>query len=210
MTRSTRLLALGVTVLVAALAVLLVSMRSQPEPVVVADAAPDAAAADAADAVGGDEVTATGTVGALEEGEARLPSPLEVPDGHEAVAVSIGYDAAVAALPAPGDSVNVYGVFQQGLPEDLGGPSASDEDTPQGGPAKGVARVLSGVEVLGVSGATADSGGGAVTLVLALQPDDAERAIYLAGIEQVWFSLVDADHEPVAGKGVTRDTVLDD
>ena len=71
-------------------------------------------------------------------------------------------------------------------------------------------RVLSGVEVIGVSGATPDAASGTVTLVLALQPDDAERAIYLAGVEQVWFSLVDGDHEPVEGQGVSRDTVLDD
>lgn len=55
MTRSTRLLAIGVTVLVAALVVLLVSMREGPDPIVVADAAPDAAAStDAADAADDD------------------------------------------------------------------------------------------------------------------------------------------------------------
>ena len=208
MTRSTRLLAIGVTVLVAALVVLLVSLRDQPDPIVVADAAPDAAAASTT-AAPDDGGTATGTVGALEEGEARLPSPLEVPDGHEAVAVSIGYDAAVAALPAPGDTVNLYGVFHQGMPEQVGG-SAPTGDGEAAATDKGVVRVLSGVDVLGVSGATAESGGGAVTLVLALSPADAERAIYLAAVEKVWFSLVDADHEPVEGAGVSLDTVLDD
>ncbi len=207
MTRSTRLLAIGVTVLVTALVVLLVSMRNQPDPVVVADAAPDTAAS-TTEAAPDDEAD-SGTVGALEDGEARLPSPLEVPDGHEAVAVSIGYDAAVAALPVPGDSVNVYGVFQQGLPDDLATPTFSDDEEAVQAGGKGVVRALSGVEVLGVTGVTAETGGGNVTLVLALEPDAAERTIYLAAAEQVWFTLVAEDHEPVPGTGVTRDSVLD-
>jgi hypothetical protein len=205
-TRSTRLLAIGGVVLVAALVVLLVSMRSQPDPIIVADAAPDAAAADSAATDGAPDegsTAAAGTVGELGEDEQRMPSPLELPAGHEAVAVSSSYDAAVAALPVPGDRVNVYAVFQQGLPDELGGSSEGDNAT------KGVVRALSGVEVLGVSGATVDTGGGNVTLVLALEPDDAERAIYLASTEQVWFTLVDADHDAVEGVGVTRDSVLD-
>ena len=213
MTRSTRLLAIGVTVLVAALVVLLVSLRDRPDPVVVADAAPDAAASTttaAADGADSSDTPGAGTVGALQEGEARLPAPLEVPDGHEAVAVSIGYDAAVAALPVPGDTVNVYGVFHQGLPEQVGGSPAGGQDEEAAAGGRGVVRVLSGVDVLGVSGAAADAGGGTVTLVLALEPADAERAIYLAAVEEVWFSLVGADHEPVEGAGVGLDTVLDD
>lgn len=206
MTRSTRLLAIGVTVLVAALVVMLVSMRSQPDPIVVADAAPDAAAAAEETA---EEPAAAGTVGALAEDEARLPSPLEVPEDHEAVAVSSTYDAAVAALPVPGDTVNVYAVFQQGLPDELATPSFSDDEEAVQTANSGAVRALSGVEVLGVTGVTAETGGGNVTLVLALEPDDAERTIYLAAAEQVWFTLVAADHDPVPGKGVTRDTVLD-
>ena len=204
MTRSTRLLAIGVAVIATALVVLLLSMRSQPDPVVVADAAPEPT--DVAAAAEEPAAPTGGTVGALAEDAQRMPSPLEVPEGHEAVAVSSVYDAAVAALPAPGDTVNVYAVFQQGLPEDLGGSSTGDDG--DSADTKGVVRALSGVEVLGVSGVTAETGGGNVTLVLALEPDDAERAIYLASTEQVWFTLVAADHEPVEGRGVTRDTVL--
>lgn len=207
MTRSTRLLAIGVTILAAALVVLLLGMRDQPDPIVVADAA--AATTAAADDEAAAATDADGaTVGELAEDAQRLPAPLEVPDGHEAVAISSTYDAAVAALPAPGDRVNVYGVFQQGLPDELGGAGGEQADADTG-VSKGVVRTLSGVEVLGVSGATAETGGGTVTLVLALQPDDAERAIYLAGTEQVWFTLVGADHEAVEGRGVTRANVLD-
>lgn len=206
MTRSTRLFAVGIAVLAVALVVLLVSMRDQPDPIVVADAAPDTAAA----AETADDGAAARTVGALAEDEARLPSPLEVPDGHEAVAVTSNYDAAVAALPAPGDTVNVYAVFQQGLPDDLAAPAFSDDEEAVRTDSKGVVRALSGVEVLGVTGVTAETGGGTVTLVLALEPDAAERTIYLAAAEQVWFTLVARDHEPVPGRGVTRDTVLGD
>lgn len=204
MTRSTRLLATGVAVIATALVVLLLSMRNQPEPVVVADAAP--AASDVTASAEEPAASTGGTVGALAEDTKRMPSPLEVPEGHEAVAVTSVYDAGVAALPAPGDTVNIYAVFQQGLPDDLGGPGddADRVDT------KGVVRAMSGVRVLGVSGVVAETGGGNVTLVLALEPDDAERAIYLASTEQVWFTLVAEDHEAVEGRGVTRDSVLED
>lgn len=209
MTRSTRLLAIGVTVLVAALVVLLVSLQSQPDPVVVADAAPDAAAADAGDEEAA-PATDAGTVGALAEDEARMPTPLEIPADHEAVAVTANYDAAVAALPVPGDRINIYGVFKNGLPEELGDELAPTGDDEEGAtPEPGVVRVLSGVEVLGASGTVAEAGGGTATFVLALSPEDTERTIYLASTEEVWFTLVGADHEPVPGVGVTRDTVLD-
>lgn len=209
MTRSTRLLAIGVTVLVAALVVMLVALRDQPDAIVVADDA--AATTDVAAADTDDPQTPAGTVGALAEDGERLPAPLEVPAGFEAVAVSTNYDAAVAALPVPGDTVNVYGVFQQGLPEQLGeAPDTTADGDLLRANAKGVVRVLSGVEVLGVSGVEPASGAGNVTLVLALAPIDAERTIYLAATEQVWFSLVASDHEPTDGRGVTRDTVLDD
>jgi len=206
-TRSTRLLAIGVTVLVVALVVMLVSMRSEPDPIVVTDAAPETAAAEetAPDA----DTTATGTVGALADDQARLPSPLEIPEGHEAVAISSAYDAAVAALPVPGDTVNVYAVFQQRLPDDLGTPTFSDDEEAVQTDNSGVVRALSGVEVLGVTGVTAETGGGSVTLILALEPDAAERTIYLAAAEQVWFTLVAEDHEAVPGNGVTRNSVLD-
>ena len=206
MTRSTRLLAVGITVLVAALVLLLVAQRDQPDPIVVADDAADVTAVDdAADPTPGE---ATGTVGALGEDELRLPSPLVVPEGLEAVAVSSTYDAAVAGLPVPGDRVNLYAVFQQGLPDALRPASSGGDDAASAG--KGAMRALSGVEVLGVTGVQPQAGGGNVTLVLALSPADAERTIYLAAAEQVWFSLVGPDQAPVAGAGVTRETVLDD
>lgn len=204
MTRSTRLLAIGLVVLGAALVLLLLSMRGTSQAVTVA--APEEAADALAAPTEEEAAPATSsTVGELGEDAARLPAPLEVPEGHEAVALSVGYDAAVAALPVPGDAVNLYAVFQQGVPRELASPTTDEA----GAPGKGVVRALSGVAVLGASGATADTGGGSVTLVLALEPADAERAIYLAAAEQVWFSLVAPDHEPVAGVGVTRDDVLD-
>lgn len=205
MTRSTRLLAVGITVLVAALVLLLVAQRNEPDPIVVADGAPDVVAAETDDA----EATASGTVGALGEDEARLPTPLEVPEGHEAVAVTSTYDAAVAGLPVPGDRVNLYAVFQQGLPDALATDAGTDGEA-TGNAGKGAVRTLSAVEVLGVTGVQPQAGGGSVTLVLALEPADAERTIYLAAAEQVWFSLVGPDHTPVDGQGVTRETVLDD
>jgi Flp pilus assembly protein CpaB len=196
-TRSSRLLAAGIAVLALALVVLLVSMRDQPDQVTVADAESDVAAQTDDGATGDVEQDPTAT-----EATPRLPQPLEVPAGREAVAVSATYDAGVAALTTAGDRVNVYGVFPDRLPGDLA-EEGSD-------PAAGVVRSLAGVEVLGVTGARPEAGGGSITLVLSLEPDDAARAVYLAGTKQVWFSLVAEGDEPSTGDAVTADNVVAD
>lgn len=189
MTRSSRLLAAGIVVLGLALVVLLLAQRDT-DPIVVDEAAPAAdVGAPPADAAPGGPVE-------------RLPDGLDAPDGHEVVAVTTGYDAAVAGLPVPGDRVNLYGVFDA-VPPPL---AATDDEA--AAPAAGAARALAGVEVLGVTGVEPASGGGTVTLLLALTPDDALTAIHLAGNERLWFTLAGASLDAPVGAGVTHDTVL--
>lgn len=201
MTRSSRLLAAGITVLALALVVLLVSLRDQPDQVTVADAETDVAAqTDTAD-----EPEETGGVLddlADEAATDRLPTPFEVPEGREAVAVTAKYDAGVAALPTDGDRVNVYAIFTDALPGEVA------EQDADGGELGGAVRALAGVEVLGVTGAVPSAAGGNITLVLSLEPADAARAVYLAGTKQLWFSLVAEGDEPTTGDAVTRDNAV--
>lgn len=190
MTRSSRLLAAGLAVLLLALVVGLYAMtRGGDEPIAIADAGT------------GDAAAETDVAAEAPAAEAlRLPDPVEIPEGLEAVAVTTSYDRAVAALPVPGDRINLYGVFTDLEPAELaeGGDAISS----------GAARVLAGVEVLAVTGAEPATAGGTVTFVLAVEPDEALKLVHVAGNEALWFSLVPEGAEPVAGDSVTSEDVL--
>lgn len=179
MARSNRLLLVGgvITLLGAAL-VLLVMLNQNPsstEPT----AAPDEPSTSSARS---DEV-ATPAVQTDDEGQPIF----DVPEGMEAVALTVDFQRSVAALPAVGDRVNVYGVFAnhapdvaEGLPDGEGGTSL---------PA--VSRILADVQILAVTGAAHDSNGGAPTFVVALDPTDVEAALYVHTAESIYLSLVD-------------------
>ncbi|MGZ4143340.1 MAG: hypothetical protein ACXVQY_12610, partial [Actinomycetota bacterium] len=61
--------------------------------------------------------------------------------------------------------------------------------------------VLSKVSVLDVRGVTAD-GSGDPTLLLALNPADAERVIFFAKFESLWAALVPQSETPATTAGV--------
>ncbi len=207
MTRSSRLLAVGVAVIVLGLVVAFLALRDTKDEIVVNE--PGAAVDGALDTEQElDGATATQGVGLLAEDAVRLPLPVIIPEGHEAVAVTVTYASGTAALPVPGDRVNIYAVFTQGLPAGFGGAAASADDA--AGAGNGVVRMLSAVEVLGVTGVEALAGGGNVNFVVAVTPGDAERLIFQAATQQLWFTLVNEADPVVDGVGVTLDTVLDD
>lgn len=175
MARSNRLLlAGGIVTLLGALLVLVVTM-GQGSP----SADPTAAER------GGDDPSvqtsqadepATPAVQVDEDGQPIF----DIPEGREALALTVDFERSVAGLPAVGDRVNVYGVF-----------ATHEADLVDGLPA--VRRVLADVSVLAVTGAAHDSNGGAPTFVLALAPDDVEAAIWTHTAESIYLSLVDDD-----------------
>lgn len=190
MTRSSRLMAVGAVVLLAGIVAAVLALGGQGAAADTAGAVPPLAAPT-------DEVP---TEVPFEELD-RLPLPLEVPEGHEAVAVTVVFDRAVANVPVPGDVVNVYGVMADTS-------DASDAETSVAVP--GIARIGSGLEVLGVAGAPVDGATGTVTLVLAAEPDEAATVLYASSSEQVWFSLVGEDDEAAdVGDLFTREDLLD-
>lgn len=188
MTRSSRLLSVGVVVLLAGLVVAVLALRG--------DAAATAQVEEPAPAplVDPDAVEAA----PVAEEEPRLPDPLEVPEGTEAVAVTAVFDRAVADLPDPGDRVNVYAVLAD-----------VREERSEGTPTPGAARIVSGVEVLGVASGNADGATGNVTLVLALAPADAAGVVHAASNESLWFSLLGDDDPAAPGDLSTSDVLLD-
>lgn len=111
---------------------------------------------------------------------------IDIPQGKQGVAVQLPFVAGGAGYVGAGDRVNVYGNLVE-----------------EGGQITKL--VLANVEVLDVSTEVAPRvasgeervGGSAVTYLLALDPHEAERVIFLAANAQLWFALTDDPNTPV-------------
>lgn len=116
------------------------------------------------------------------EGEAttaRLDLPLQVDDGHEAVAVQAAYERGVAAVPSSGDRVVLYAL------------AAPDEDDESPSPATDDAeRLLADVEVLGVVGPRPAANEGTLTFVLAVAEEDVAELLPAARDRELWLTLL--------------------
>ena len=143
-------------------------------------------------AAGGGEVPGGGSV-------APAPEPIAIPDGKRGVAVRTGFVPGVAGYVAAGDHVDVYASMSKQSPAR-------------------VKLVLPDVEVLDVSievaprRSSAEDGerpsGSEVTYLLALDPVQAERVIFLTSNESLYLTLVPKGAPPVATPGRTYDNVL--
>jgi hypothetical protein len=180
-TSSTRLLAIGALVLVVGVILVLLVLRGNVggSPA----AAPDPAGDDPAD------VTAAATTGSesapavvpttVEElASVRLPLPAAVPDGYEGVAVRASFIRGLAAIPTPGDHVNLYRATTGGEDE-------------AGLPVPGEAElVLDDLEVLALIGPLPTQNEGEITFLLAVAPDDVATVLPVAGSSELWFTLL--------------------
>jgi pilus assembly protein CpaB len=115
---------------------------------------------------------------------------LKIPDGKTALALQLANVPGVAGFAGAGDHVNIYGVVKPG----------SDPKNP-GGMAH---LILQNTEVLNVNGtnlvaAQGQPGGTGLVYLLAVNPVEAERLIYLSTFESLYFSLVSKDAAPVGG-----------
>jgi Flp pilus assembly protein CpaB len=123
---------------------------------------------------------------------ARLPLPLDVPDGSEAVAVRVNFMRGVAAIPAPGDRINVYRLPQD---SDDARPETETPTVPGSGlPPRGpdAEQVLTDVEVLAVTGPLPSTNDGTLTFVVAATPDQVPGLLTLANDDELWFTLLPA------------------
>jgi Flp pilus assembly protein CpaB len=131
------------------------------------------------------------------------PRTFEIPEGFDAVALQLEFVSGVAGYVNPGDRINLYGTI--------------------GGRAE---LVLTNVEVLDVDlsipprrGTTAPEGqaaparaaAGAVTYLVALRPDDVEKAVYISEFQGMYASLV-REEAPPAGPtpGQDANTILEE
>jgi Flp pilus assembly protein CpaB len=93
------------------------------------------------------------------------------------VAVQVPYVAGLAGYAKAGDIVNVYGNI------DASGAGAT--------PAPPATKlILSGVEVLAVTGPAPGAETGNATYLLALNADQAEQAIFFSKFQSLWLTLV--------------------
>jgi hypothetical protein len=118
---------------------------------------------------------------------AAAPS-FEIPPGKQALAIQVDYVRGVAGFAKAGDKVNVFGTLKPGSP-----------------PAKGLTSpaaklILSDVQVLSIS-APGATGGGATTVLLALNPTDAEQVVYFQSFEGLYLSLARSDQGVVTTPG---------
>ena len=105
------------------------------------------------------------------------PTSFTIPAGKQAVAVQVPYVAGLAGYAKAGDIVNVYGNI------DASGAGAT--------PAPPATKlILSGVEVLAVTGPGPGADSGNATYLLALDANQAEQAIFFAKFQSLWLSLV--------------------
>ncbi len=151
----------------------------------------------------------------------RSLSNIQVPDGFDGVAVTLPYTNGGAGYVAPGDTVNIYGLFG------TGDEAAGLATPPQGDGSAVLPRtelILTNVLVLDVSaqqGTSIESANAEqqttvgrqalstpLTYLLALRPADAERVVQASTFAQLYFSLT-ADDAPPAGDtpGSDRGTV---
>lgn len=147
----------------------------------------------------------------------RSLSNVQVPEGFEAVAVTIDYTNGGAGYMAPGDRVNIYGVLGDGSDAGL-----SAVGSPQPVPRSEL--VLTNVLVLDVSAQqgtsvqpTDESQNQTIgrqtlttplTYLLALKPTDVERVVQLTSFANLYLSLT-ADDAPPTGDtpGVSGENV---
>jgi len=132
----------------------------------------------------------------------------EIPEGHDAVAVQLGFVDGGAGYVGPGDRINLYGLYPTG--------TAGEAPTPR------AELLLSGVEVLDVDlSIPARRGSGQVsndptttgqtrasaqnvTFLLALTPEDAEKVLYSTEFASLYATL-QAPDAPETGDTPGRD-----
>jgi Flp pilus assembly protein CpaB len=115
------------------------------------------------------------------------PTSFTIPEGKQAVAVQVPFVSGLAGYAKAGDTVNVYGNVDKG-PADPAPPASK--------------LILSGVQVLAVTGPGPGAEAGNYTYLLALDANQAEQAIFFARFETMWLTLVpkgQPNAQPTAG-----------
>lgn len=151
----------------------------------------------------GGQVVAAGLRSSVLRGAA-----IDIPEGMQAVAVTVPFTSGVAGYAGPGDQVNIYASV---APDAPGSPD----------PAPRTVLLATNVEVLDVSDEVAPrraepvantdgtvatttparSGGDAITFLLALDAGKAEEVVFASTNDELWLTLVPEGGEPATTPG---------
>lgn len=171
MRRSTQMLILGLAVFAIGVGVVLVSLLGS-------EGGADEGAASTATTT----TVQAGTV-VINPAAPTAPTSFTIPPGKQAVAVQVPYVSGLAGYGKAGDVVNVYGnLDEKGVGADPAGPATR--------------LILSGVEVLAVTGPGPGAETGNATYLLALDAAEAEQAIFFAKFQSLWMTLVPKGQAP--------------
>jgi hypothetical protein len=113
----------------------------------------------------------------------------KIPTGLNAVALPMDYFAGVGGFVRPGDVVNIYTLVNK---------DCATTTTPAG-----VKLILSNVHVLEVLGSPPAAAGAASSYLLALSPQDAEKAIFNAKFYGLYFTLTTGNEPAVSTTGIS-------
>ena len=194
---NSRLLIVGALVLLVGIALVLLVVRNaddqpsaspSPLPTSTATAQPQVDPTELATAVG------AGT----NPSAVRLDSfdPLVIEDGFEAVAVPLAYGRAVAAIPLPGDLLNLYRMPQPDkVQPPLPVPPVPGQPVPLLPLDAPATLILGEVEVLGMIGPLPAANGGTLTVVLAVRTIDVPLIIQAANSNEIYASLLPRPEE---------------
>lgn len=195
-----RLLAIGFAVLVIGVLLVLIIVRNTDDP--AATPAPTATQGQQDD---GDESSDDSTQMSPEQlSTARLPLPLDVADGHEAIAVRANFMRSVAAIPAPGDLVSLYRLPAAVAADDEDDTQAPSTTLPEAGP--DAEQVVAEVEVLAVTGPLPSSNDGTITLVVAVPTGDVPGVMPVANASEVWFTLLPSPEDEATEQATEEGT----
>lgn len=209
---NSRLLAIGFAVLVVGVVLVLVIIRNTDDD----PAEPSQAATD--QEAGTEEPTESATPLTPEQlSSARLPLPLDVPEGTEAMAVRVDFMRSIAAVPSPGDLVNLYRMPEPTDRDDAEAEADPDQPVaptvglPDPGPDS--EQVLTEIEVLAVTGPLPAANDGTLTVVLAVDEDDVPALLPVARDRALWLTLLpdadgadaDGDDADATGEGTGDD-----
>jgi len=176
MRRSTQMLILGLAVFAIGAAVILVSLRGS--------------GGSDKGAVATTSTTAQAGTVVVNAAAPSAPASFTIPDGKQAVAVQVPFVAGLAGYARAGDIVNVYGVV--------------DDKAAASNPAGSASKlILSGAQVLTVTGPGPGADSGNVTYLLALDANQAEQAIFFAKFQSLWLTLVPKGQAPQTTVGHT-------
>jgi len=175
--RSTQLIIIGASVFIIGAGLVFLGLRSNK----TSDTKSAAPAASAPAAQNN-----TQTAGRVVAQGTASPVPLTLPKGLTAVAVKLDAVAGLAGHVTPGDLINLYATVKSDKTKKFDPPYSK--------------LVLSNVRVLDVSGVAPD-GTGDPTLLLALNPAQAEQAIFFAKFESLWAALVPPSMAPATTPG---------